>query len=44
MSVTKLVGGVYDMMQLPDNSAHEVELNDPPIFPSLQDMVPVGML
>lgn len=44
MSVTELVGGVYDMIQLLDNSAHEVELNDPPIFPSLHDIVPVGML
>ena len=31
-------------MQLPDNSAHEVELNAPPTFPSLQDTVPAGTL
>jgi hypothetical protein len=31
-------------MQLPDNSAHMVELNAPPTLPSLHDMVPVGVL
>src|SRR5574337_1194644 len=44
MSFTKLIGGVYDTMQLPDNSAHIVELNAPPTLPSLHDIVPVGVL
>lgn len=44
MSFTKLIGGVYDTVQLPDSSAHIAELNAPPTLPSLQDMVPVGVL
>lgn len=44
MSFAKLIGGVYDTVQLPDSSAHMVELNVPPTLPSLHDMVPVGVL
>lgn len=44
MSFAKLIGGVYDTVQLPDSSAHIAELNAPPTLPSLQDMVPVGVL
>ena len=36
--------GVYDTVQLPDESVQEGELNVPPILPSLHDTVPVGMI
>lgn len=35
---------MYDTVQLPDSSAHMVELNAPSTLPSLQDTVPVGVL
>lgn len=44
MSFTKLIGGVYDTMQLPDSNVHIVELNAPPTLPSLHVTVPVGVL
>jgi len=36
--------GAYVVVQLPDDSVQEEGLKVPPLFPSLQDTVPVGML
>ena len=35
---------MYDTVQLPDESVQDGELNMPPVFPSLHDMVPVGVV
>ena len=35
--------GVYTVVQSPDDSVHEIGLNVPPAFPSLQDTVPVAV-
>lgn len=38
------VPGVYVTVQILDESVHEDGLNVPPVFPSLHDTVPVGMV
>lgn len=38
-----LDGAVYVMLHTPDDKLQEDELNVPPIFPSLQVTVPVGI-
>ena len=37
------VDGVYVVAQLPEDRVQEVGLNVPPLFPSLQDTIPVGI-
>jgi len=35
---------VYDVVHIPPDSVHVVELNTPPAFPSLHDRVPLGIV
>ena len=37
-----VIEGVYDTIQLPDESMQDDGTNVPPAFPSLHDTVPVG--
>ncbi len=44
MEFGALEGGVYDVVQMPDDNVHADELNEPPVFPSLHDTIPLGVV
>lgn len=35
---------MYDTIQMPDEITHVFGLNEPPMFPSFHDIIPVGMV
>jgi len=42
MEFVALDDGVYDVVHIPADNVHVVELNNPPALPSLHVIVPVG--
>lgn len=38
------VGGVYDVVHVPDDRVHVEVLNEPPELPSLHDIFPLGVV
>jgi hypothetical protein len=44
MEFGALVDGVYDVVHVPDTSIHGDELKIPPVFPSFQVTLPVGVV
>jgi len=44
MEFVALDDGVYDVVHIPADNVHVVELNNPPALPSLHDRVPLGIV